>query len=155
MAQLVNVGVGSVGFLLSMTNYHNVVLANSILIVAINAGLDLLLIPRFGAVGAAVASGTSIVVSNTVRLAFVGALLKMSPFAGRQTVLVLVTGAAAMLAGMLTLAAASDSALWLGGGLAAAVAIAVYGLGIHMLVERGLVRGIPKLGVLLQRRVHR
>lgn len=68
--QLVNVCTGSVGFLLMMTgnerDMRNITVAVSI----INVALNLLLVPPFGLVGAAIATSISIACTNVVATGF-------------------------------------------------------------------------------------
>jgi O-antigen/teichoic acid export membrane protein len=67
--QLVNAVSGPCGQLLAMTGKQKWEVVNTILIVALNFVLCLVLIPRMGTMGAAVATGLSISVINIVKLA--------------------------------------------------------------------------------------
>lgn len=71
LAQLVNVATGSVGFLLSMTGHET--LMRNIALICNAAGLlgFLVLIPYFGALGAAVALAFILVVQNLTAMCFV------------------------------------------------------------------------------------
>ncbi|MEM7278565.1 MAG: polysaccharide biosynthesis C-terminal domain-containing protein [Pseudomonadota bacterium] len=65
-AQLVNCFTGSVGLILNTTNSEGQA-AKSLAVAAIlNVALNLALIPRFGAIGAAIATGISLTVSNAL-----------------------------------------------------------------------------------------
>lgn len=74
-AQLVSAASGSVGKLMTMTGHQ--VEAGVVLAVAatINVGLDFVLIPRYGMVGAAVAAGTATVIWNLILVVRVRQLL--------------------------------------------------------------------------------
>lgn len=63
-AQLVNVLVGPVGVILMMTGHARDALNGVALGATVNIGLDLLLIPTYGATGAAIAAGVGIVIWN-------------------------------------------------------------------------------------------
>lgn len=67
-AQYINIMVGPVGYMLVMTGKQNIELLNSSFMVIINIALNLLLIPRYGSFGAAIATGFSIAAINLVRL---------------------------------------------------------------------------------------
>lgn len=64
VAQVLVVGSGPLGTVLNMTGHTRANTHNMIIAVAMNIGLNLLLIPRFGANGAAVATAVSLVVSR-------------------------------------------------------------------------------------------
>jgi O-antigen/teichoic acid export membrane protein len=63
-AQLVNALAGSVGILMSMTGHQNAVSVVLAFAAALNVGLNFVLIPRYGLVGAAVATGLATVAWN-------------------------------------------------------------------------------------------
>lgn len=60
----VNAVTGSVGYLLMMTGHERIVRTITILAAGLNIILNLLLIPRYGTIGAAVATATSLAVMN-------------------------------------------------------------------------------------------
>ena len=64
--QFVNALTGPVGYLLSMTNYEKAVRNTTILACLANIVLNLLLIPKWGISGAAVASMVSIILKNLI-----------------------------------------------------------------------------------------
>ncbi|ETW99971.1 MAG: hypothetical protein ETSY2_39920 [Candidatus Entotheonella gemina] len=68
LAQLINVLVGSCGFILVMTGKQKVEAINSWSVALLNIILNYLLIPRYGAAGAAIATGMSIGIINIIRL---------------------------------------------------------------------------------------
>jgi len=78
--QLVNAGVGSVGFMLQMTGHQFLSLFNSVSLALLNIGLNLWLIPKWGILGAAMATGISIASINLLALLEVRWILKLHPF---------------------------------------------------------------------------
>jgi O-antigen/teichoic acid export membrane protein len=66
--QLVNVGTGTTSNLQAMAGYAKLTLLNSLLFLSLSIVFDLMLIPPFGLVGAAVANSSSLIVVNLVRL---------------------------------------------------------------------------------------
>jgi O-antigen/teichoic acid export membrane protein len=66
--QLVNVGTGTTSNLQAMAGYAKLTLLNSLLFLSLSIVFDLILIPPFGLVGAAVANSSSVIVVNLVRL---------------------------------------------------------------------------------------
>ncbi len=92
-AQLVNAGVGSVGFMLAMTGRQQLVLLNTFMIFLVNVGLNYYLIPQYGMLGAATATGTATILLNLLMLIEVGLILRITPFSS-QFFKVLALGAA-------------------------------------------------------------
>ncbi|OGW52070.1 MAG: hypothetical protein A2Y81_02300 [Nitrospirae bacterium RBG_13_43_8] len=78
--QLVNCITGSVGYTLTMTGKQGVALIFSIVLLAINIVLDLLLIPKYGVLGAAIASSISAASINLAKLGAVYKIYKFLPF---------------------------------------------------------------------------
>lgn len=87
MAMLVATACGSVDAVLLMSGRSLVSLANAVVTLVVNVGLDLVLIPRFGILGAAVGWAISIVLRNALALVQIRHLLGMLAF-GRRTALV-------------------------------------------------------------------
>jgi O-antigen/teichoic acid export membrane protein len=79
-ADLLNVGTGMGGIILDMTGYTRLKLLNSILRLGLYLGFDLLLIPRWGLVGAAVAVLAGEGMVNLLRLFQVYVLFRLLPF---------------------------------------------------------------------------
>jgi O-antigen/teichoic acid export membrane protein len=80
IGQFVNVAVGSVGFILIMvgrTGWDLLVYAGSFLL---DLAVALLLVPKLGADGAAIAQATTLTVSNAVRLVLVWRFVRIQPF---------------------------------------------------------------------------
>lgn len=80
ISQLVNVGTGAVGLILIMSGHQYQKLAGDFLMAMINVLLNLILIPRWGIVGAAIATSFSIVVINLMRVIQVFFALKVHPY---------------------------------------------------------------------------
>src|SRR6202022_3683297 len=57
---LVNAGTGSVGYMLLMTGHARISFLNSLVAVAVNVVLGIILTPRFGAMGTAIATGLAL-----------------------------------------------------------------------------------------------
>jgi O-antigen/teichoic acid export membrane protein len=86
LAMLLLTGCGLVDMVLVTTGRSTWSLYNGLLAVAINVALDVLLIPRYGITGAAVAWAAAIVVSNLMPLAQLAATVRLHPF-GRGSVI--------------------------------------------------------------------
>lgn len=77
---LVDSGVGSVNYLLAMTGRPRIILINTVGTVVVNITLALLLIPRFGVMGAAVAAALTVTLLNSVGLVQVYWIMKIHPY---------------------------------------------------------------------------
>ncbi len=77
---LVNVSTGSVGVMILMAGYSQLALFNAFLTLLIALGLDFLLIPQWGIVGAAAAGMLSLMIVNLVNLGEVRYLLGIHPY---------------------------------------------------------------------------
>jgi O-antigen/teichoic acid export membrane protein len=80
IAQLIDCITGGIGFVLVMTGRQNIELFNSSVLVLMIILLNLFLIPRYGALGAAITTALSIILINLLRLAEVYKLYKMHPY---------------------------------------------------------------------------
>lgn len=78
--QLVNVGVGSVGYALMMSGRQQYVVKSQIISSVITFGLYLVLIPALGTLGAALGFAAGVAVSNAFNLWHVRRLLNMWPY---------------------------------------------------------------------------
>jgi O-antigen/teichoic acid export membrane protein/RimJ/RimL family protein N-acetyltransferase len=125
IGQTVNVAVGAVGFVLIMAGRTGVDLAVYVGSFALDLVLALILVPRFGTEGAAVAQTITIGLSNAVRLYLVHRFVGIQPFNRRYLALVVPALAcfAAMIAAHLALAGVSWPVHLLGTG---AAGLAVY-----------------------------
>lgn len=95
IGQLVNAGTGPCGTLLNMSGRVLLNLVNNTGILLLNVVLNVVLIPPYGMVGAAVAWSVSLVLVNVIRLVQVKELMGMLPF---NTVTAKSLGAAAVAA---------------------------------------------------------
>ncbi len=77
---LINFSTGAVALMLLMSGYSGLSLFNSFLTLVVAFGLDFLLIPRFGLMGAAFAGMLSITIIQLVDLAEVWYLLRIHPY---------------------------------------------------------------------------
>lgn len=68
LGELVNAAVGSSGYMLMMTGRPKINLMNSTILFVLTLVLGMILIPRFGLLGAALTSAISIATINTLRL---------------------------------------------------------------------------------------
>ncbi len=80
VGQLIDVSVGSVGFMLMMTGRPMANLVNSGLLCVISILLNIFLIPRYGIIGAAIANVTAISVLQVLRLLEVWYYLRIHPY---------------------------------------------------------------------------
>ncbi len=77
---LVSAGTGSVGYMLLMTGRVKLSFLNSLAAIIANVVFGLILTPRYGAMGIAIATSLAIVVVNSMRVLQVRILLKMQPY---------------------------------------------------------------------------
>ncbi|HLG60491.1 MAG TPA: oligosaccharide flippase family protein [Ktedonosporobacter sp.] len=80
LGNLVDAGVGSVNYLLTMTGRPRIILINTVGTVTVNITLALLLIPRFGVMGAALAAALTVMLLNGVGLMEVYWIMKIHPY---------------------------------------------------------------------------
>jgi O-antigen/teichoic acid export membrane protein len=79
-ANLANTGTGICGMVLNMTGYTSLKLVNSLVTFVLTLGLNILLIPRWGLMGAATASLAAAVTINLFRLSEVFILFRLLPY---------------------------------------------------------------------------
>ena len=80
IGNLINVSTGSVGYMLVMTGHQKITFLNSLIAIVFNLVLGVILIPRYGAMGVAIATGVALSVLNLMRLLQVYIFLRMTPF---------------------------------------------------------------------------
>ncbi len=80
VAQLVNVGVGSVGNLLVMSGHQKLEIRNILLTAVLSVTLNLLLIPRWGMLGAGISLAAVSICANLLRIWMVHRYLKLLPY---------------------------------------------------------------------------
>src|SRR3989442_2969168 len=80
VGSMINAGTGTVGYMLLMTGYQRLSVLHSLVAVAVNISLGILLTPRYGAMGTAVSTGLAICTLNFMRVLQVRIFLKMYPW---------------------------------------------------------------------------
>ena len=80
LTMLLATGCGPVDMVLVTTGRSSWSLANGLLAVGVNVGLDVLLIPRYGIIGAAIGWSAAIALTNLMPLAQVAATVRLHPF---------------------------------------------------------------------------
>ncbi len=80
VAQLFNLGTGNVTIVLLMAGKSSWNMINAAAALAVNIGINIVLIPRLGITGAAIAWAASIVVNNLAAVLEVNYLMKIRPF---------------------------------------------------------------------------
>ena len=83
--QFINVATGTVGQLLLMTGHEKILRNNFIFNTALNLVLNVILIPAYGIVGAAIASAASLVIQNLITVALVRKYLSISFWAAKAS----------------------------------------------------------------------
>jgi O-antigen/teichoic acid export membrane protein len=79
-ANLFNTSTGICGAMLDMSGYTKLKLLNSIITMSVTLIINLLLIPIYGLVGAAIAALISIVIINTLRVIEIFVLFRLQPY---------------------------------------------------------------------------
>src|SRR3972149_2223011 len=80
VAQFVNCVTGGVGYTLTMTGKQKLELINSVGLVIVNIVLNIVLIPKYGSVGAAIATAISVISINLFRLIEVYIIYQIHPY---------------------------------------------------------------------------
>ena len=80
IAFIFNLGTGNISLLLLMMGHSGLNLINSAVVLSVNVGLDILLIPRYGLEGAAVGWAVAIIAVNVAGLVEVHHLIRLNPF---------------------------------------------------------------------------
>jgi O-antigen/teichoic acid export membrane protein len=80
LADLISIGTGMGGIIIDMTGYTKLKLVNSIIRLVVFLGMDLLLIPRWGLLGASVAALVGEAMVNLLRLLQVFYLFRILPY---------------------------------------------------------------------------
>jgi O-antigen/teichoic acid export membrane protein len=101
IGQLVTAGTGSCGQVLVMSGHQYLKLFGDLGMAVMNVVLNILLIPRWGLVGAAVATAVSVAAVHVLRLVQVWWVLRLSPYNWRF-LKILLPGLAAGACGMVT-----------------------------------------------------
>ena len=77
---MIDAGVGSVGYMLMMTGRPKINLLNSSILCGITIMMNLILIPKYGIIGAAMGTTFSVVVINVLRLLEVYYFERIHPY---------------------------------------------------------------------------
>ena len=80
IGQFVNYLTGAAGYMVMMTGRAKLTMINTVGMAGLNVVLNLFMIPKYGIVGAAIATSISLCSINLIRLAEVAILLKMHPY---------------------------------------------------------------------------
>jgi O-antigen/teichoic acid export membrane protein len=80
VGQFVNVVTGTVGYLLMMTGHEKILRNNIFFSALLNISLNVLLVPKFGGIGAAIATASTLAFHNLACLYFTGKKLNISIF---------------------------------------------------------------------------
>jgi len=80
IAHLVNSTTGSCGTIISMAGHSKIILINHVIVFTINIALNIILIPMYGIIGAAIATCSSMVIINIIRLIELYVMFKMHPY---------------------------------------------------------------------------
>lgn len=131
LGQLVNCGVGSVGYLLLMAGKQNRLMRIQAGAALVMLGLNLALVPRWGGLGAAVAAALTVAITNLWSLHEVRGGLGLSPFKKSYLALLLPLTASLSLLWLLRAACAGYARPWLVIAAATTIAYAVF-LGISL-----------------------
>jgi O-antigen/teichoic acid export membrane protein len=86
LTMLLATACGQVDMVLITTGRSSWSLVNGLLAVGVNVGLDLVLIPRYGIIGAAIGWAVAIIVTNLMPMAQLASSIHLQPF-GRGTLL--------------------------------------------------------------------
>ena len=133
--QLFNCAVGSVGYLLLMSGHQSTLMRILGASAALMVGLTVLLVPRFGIAGAAVAAAAAVILTNVWSLIAVRQRLNLFPYNRQYFQLFIPTMATAAILLLLSRASAAWTSDWL--TLAIAVTLA-YGLFLGTILIFGL-----------------
>ncbi len=122
LGHLVQAAAGTVGVVIQYSGHEKKELVNGLLVVGASVALNLALVPRFGALGAAYASLVSLALVNALRVVQAWRILEVMPFDRKVAEVLLVgVGGLALGAGLRAGAAAAFGTLGAAGSIAAAV----------------------------------
>jgi O-antigen/teichoic acid export membrane protein len=133
-AMLVATGCGMVDMVLAMAGRTSWNLVNVLIALGVTIGLDVLLIPRYGALGAAIGLACAMVANNVLPLIQVGRVAGLHPFgAGTCAAALLSLGCFGVLPWLVTAATGTDV---FGLALALALAVPAFAAGAWLLRDR-------------------
>jgi len=142
-AMLVATGCGMVDMVLAMAGRTSWNLVNVLIALGVTVGLDVLLIPRYGALGAAIGLACAMVANNVLPLVQIGRVARLHPFgAGTLTAAGLSVACFGVLPYLVTAVAGPGTA---GLSLAVALAVPAFAAGAWLLRGRlGLHAFLPR-----------
>ena len=133
-AMLVATGCGMVDMVLAMAGRTSWNLVNVLIALGVTIGLDLLLIPRHGALGAAIGLACAMVANNLLPLIQVGRVARLHPFGvGTRAAALLSIGCFGVFPRVVTAVAGTGTA---GLTLAVVLAVPAFGAGAWLLRDR-------------------
>lgn len=125
---IVNAATGTSGAMLDMTGHTAMKLINSTVSVGLAIGLNLVLIPLYGVVGAAIGAVAAVTAVNVLRVIEVGLLESVNPY-NLSYLKPIVAGGAALAAGLLIgRLALADQPFFISSVAGIVVLVATYGL---------------------------
>ena len=156
LAMLLSTACGQVDMVLNTTGRSSWSLANGLMAVSINVSLDLLLIPKYGILGAAIGWAAAIAVANLTPLIQVAAVVRLHPF-GRGTFVACALSAVSFAAIPLAVRAlAGDGHLASAGAVAAGCIMLAAGLWrFRDPLQLAVLPGLPFTGRIGRNRVAR
>ena len=80
ISQFINAAAGPNGLMLSMSGYQKWEMINGVIVAGLNIALNFLLIPRYGALGSAIAGAVALAVINVLKTLEVWFMMKMIPY---------------------------------------------------------------------------
>ncbi len=156
LAMLLSTACGQVDMVLNTTGRSSWSLANGLMAVSINVSLDLLLIPKYGILGAAIGWAAAIAAANLTPLIQVAAVVRLHPF-GRGTFVACALSAVSFAAIPLAVRAlAGDGNLASAGAVAAGCIMLAAGLWrFRDPLQLAVLPGLPFTGRIGRNRVAR
>jgi O-antigen/teichoic acid export membrane protein len=139
LGQVVNAVTGPSGYVATMAGRSGLMLWTMMVAFVLNIGLNVVLIPTLGILGAGIAWGAAIAVANGLRLVYANRILGAGPYAGwqGQAALALLGFSAVAVVGRFVLGQAPQA---LGVAIVGLLAFAAYGaclVGMHAVQSRG------------------
>jgi O-antigen/teichoic acid export membrane protein len=132
LGHLVQAAAGTVGVVIQYSGNERKELVNGLLVVAASVALNLALVPRFGALGAAYASLLSLALVNTLRVVQAWRILEVMPFDRKAGEVLLVgVGGLALGAGLRAAVAGAFDSLGSAGSVVAVVSGMALGWAIY------------------------
>jgi O-antigen/teichoic acid export membrane protein len=116
-AYFIIVGTGPLTPVLQMTGKQDIEMVNSLSLLIINIGLNLLLIPAYGMIGGAIATSISLILIKLLRLYQVNRMLRLIPYT-RQIIKPLLAGIFSLITclGFKGISLQDQSYIWFIGG---------------------------------------